>query len=43
LKAIFAFVFCSPWIIIVYFVFYLTDKIKLNKLKNQASNHFKTR
>lgn len=35
LKAIFAFVFCSPWIIIVYFVFYLTDKIKLNKLKNQ--------
>jgi hypothetical protein len=35
LKAIFAFVFCSPWIIVVYFVFYLTDKIKLNKLKNQ--------
>jgi hypothetical protein len=35
LKAIFAFVFCSPWIIVVYFVFYLTDKIKLNKLKYQ--------
>jgi hypothetical protein len=35
LKAIFAFVFCSPWIIVVYFVFYLTDKIKLNKRKNQ--------
>jgi hypothetical protein len=35
LKAIFAFVFCSPWIIVVYFIFYLTDKIKLNKLKNQ--------
>jgi hypothetical protein len=35
LKAIFAFVFCSPWIIVVYFVFSLTDKIKLNKLKNQ--------
>ena len=35
LKAIFTFVFCSPWIIVVYFVFYLTDKIKLNKLKNQ--------
>ena len=35
LKAIFAFVFCSPWIIVVIFVFYLTDKIKLNKLKYQ--------
>jgi amino acid transporter len=37
LKAIFAFVFCSPWIIVVYFVFYLTDKIKLNKLKIPSS------
>lgn len=37
LKAIFAFVFCSPWIIVVYFIFHITGKIKLNKLKIPSS------
>jgi hypothetical protein len=33
LKAILTFVFYSPYIIIVYFIFYLTGKKKSNKLK----------
>ena len=33
LKAILTFIFYSPYIIIVYFIFYLTGKKKLNKLK----------